>query len=307
MPISFVFSTVACPDWSIEKVATEARAMGYDGVELRTLGEGSTKLASDPALSDPAKIRDIFEASGIRPVCLSTSASLHDRDLGASKATYYEVIKHLELASKIGAPMVRIFGQKVEPNETRSVVLQRIASRVLPLAERAGELGIELLFENAGSFSVAKEWWWLLNLINHPMVGLSWNLATAAAADAAERGGGMAVTMLHSRIKLVKVKDTKIGQGIGFTPLGEGDMNVPLFLKKLRGIGYEGPISVEWDRLWLPSLTPAEEYLPDALARLKKWNGEIDELMAEGRKEAAKVANKKAPKTRAELRTVAAK
>lgn len=307
MPIPFAFSTVACPDWSIEKVAEQAKSMGYEGVELRTLGGGSTKLASDPALSDPAKIRDILAASGIKPVCLSTSSSLHDRDAGASKASYYEINKHLEMAAAIGAPMVRIFGQKVSPNEHRNGVLERIASRIPPLAEKAGELGIELLFENAGSFAMAKEWWWLLNMINHPMVGISWNLANAAAADPHERGGGMAVTMLNSRIKLVKVKDTKIGQGIGFTALGDGDCNIPLFLKKLRGIGYEGFISVEWDRLWLPSLAPAEEYLPDALARLKKWMAEIDELMAEGRKEAAKTANKKAPKSFAELKAVGVK
>ena len=307
MPISFAFSTVACPDWSIEKVVTQARAMGYDGVELRTLGEGSTKLASDPALSDPAKIRELFAASGVTPICLSSSCSLHDRDAGASKAIHYEVLKHLEFAAKIGVPRLRIFGRTVGRGETPSVVLQRIAARVLPLADKAGELGIELLFENAGSFSVAKDWWRLFNLINHPMVGLAWNLATAAAVDPAERGGGMAVTMLHSRIKLVKVNDAKIGQAIGFTALGDGDMNVPLFLKKLRGIGYEGPLCVEWDRLWLPSLAPADEYLPDALARLKKWNAEIDVLMAQGRAAAAKTANKKAPKTVAELITVAAK
>ncbi len=307
MPISYAFSTVACPDWSIEKVAEQARAFGYDGVELRTFGQGSTKIASDPALSDPARVRDVLAACGIAPVCLATSSSLHDPDAGAGKAGYYEIMKHIELAAALGAPRVRLFGQKVAINETRSVVIQRIASRIPALAEKAGELGIELLFENAGSFCIAKEWWWLLNLINHPMVGLSWNLANAAAVDPAERGGGMAVTMLNSRIKLVKVKDLKIGEGAGFTALGDGDCNVPLFLKKLRGIGFEGPVCVEWDRIWLPSLTPAEEYLPDALARLKKWQSEIDELMAEGRKEAAKTAGKRAPKTMAELKAVGAK
>lgn len=307
MPTSFAFSTVACPDWSIEKVAQQAKAFGYTGVELRTFGQGSTRIASDPALSDPSKVRDVLAASDIKPICLATSSSLHDPDAGASKASYYEIIKHIELAAAIGAPSIRLFGQKVGVNETRSVVIQRIASRIPALAERAGESGVEILFENAGSFSAAKEWWWLLNLINHPIVGLSWNLASAAAVDPAERGGGMAVTMLNSRIKLVKVKDLKIGEGTGFTALGDGDCNVPLFLKKLRGIGYEGPICVEWDRIWLPSLTPAEEYLPDALERLKKWDAEIDELMAEGRKDAAKQAGKRAPKSMAELKEVGAK
>jgi len=307
MPIQFAFSTVACPTWSIDQVAQQASAMGYDGVELRTLGAGGTKIASDPALSDPAKVRDLLAASNVKCLCLSSSATLHGRDDGAGKASYYEVGKLIDMAAALGAPMLRVFGLKVEPGETRNNVIQRIASRIPALAEKAGDLGIQIVFENAGSFALAKEWWWLLNIVDHPMVGMCWNVANAAAADPAERGGGMAVTMLNSRIRMVKVKDTKIGQGVGFVPLGDGDVNIPLFLKKLRGIGFEGPISVEWDRAWLPSLAPAEEYLPDALARLKKWMAEIDELLAEGRKEAMKTALKRAPKSMSELRAAAAK
>lgn len=302
MAIRFAFSTVACPDWTLEKVAQQARAMGYDGVELRTLGEAGGRIASDPALSDPAKVRSILQGEGIEPVCLSTSAALHHRELGASKTEYYEIVKYLETAAAIGCPFVRIYGLKVMPGENRNSVIQRIASRVPPLAEKATELGVQLLFENAGSFCMAKEWWWLLNLVNHPMVGLCWNVANAAAADPNERGGGMAVTMLNSRIRLAKVKDTKFGEGVGFLPLGDGDVNLQLFLKKLRGIGYDGYLSVEWDRAWLASLAPAEEHLPAALATLKKWMAEIDELMATGRKEAEKAAGKKPPKKMAEVK-----
>lgn len=302
MAIRFAFSTVACPDWTIDKVADQAKAMGYDGVELRTLGEAGGKIASDPALSDPAKVRAALAAAGVEPVCLSTSAALHHRELGASKTEYYEIVKYMETAAAIGCPLVRIYGLNVMPGENRNAVIQRIASRVPALAEKAVELGVQLLFENAGSFSAAKEWWWLLNLVDHPMVGMSWNVANAAAADPNERGGGMAVTMLNSRIKLVKVKDTKFGEGVGFLPLGEGDVNIELFLKKLRGIGYDGYISVEWDRAWLPSLAPAEEYLPLALATLKKWTAQIDELMAEGRKEAEKAAGKRPPRKMADVK-----
>ena len=39
-----------------------------------------------------------------------------------------------------------------------------------------------LLIENAGGFATAKQWWWLLNLVDHPRVGLVWNAANAAAA-----------------------------------------------------------------------------------------------------------------------------
>lgn len=302
MAIRFAFSTVACPDWPIDRVVAEAKAMGYDGVELRTLGPGSGELASDPALTAARKTADAFADSGVEPVCLSTSVALHARDTGADKAIYFETMKQLELARAIGCRYVRLFGLKVMPGEDRQSVIRRIASRIPPLADKAGEMGIELLFENAGSFCGAKEWWWLLNLIEHPMVGLLWNVANAAAADVNERGGGMAVTMLNSRIRIAKVKDTHFGEGAGFCQLGDGDCDIERFLKKLRGIGYDGYVTVEWDKAWLPSLAPAEEYLPEALKRMKDWLKAMEEWTEKGRTSAAKFAKKNTPKSREELK-----
>ncbi len=81
MPIQLAFSTVACPDWTLEKVVEQAKAMGYAGVELRTLGDTSggataAMVACDPALSDPASVRRLFDDASIVPICLSTSISL---------------------------------------------------------------------------------------------------------------------------------------------------------------------------------------------------------------------------------------
>ena len=296
MAIKLAFSTVACPDWTIEKVAKQAAEMGYQGVELRTLGAGGGQLASDPALGDPAKTRDTLQASGIEPVCLSTSLALHHKDSTATKESHWQVKSSLELAAAIGCKAVRVFGYDIATGESRHSAIQRIAEHVTPLADAAGALGVQLLFENIGSIAKGKEWWWLLNVVDNPMVGLCWNVANAAAAG---EPSSVSVSMLNSRIRLAKVKDTRIGEGSGFVPLGEGTVGIEPFIKRLLGIGYEGYVSVEWDRLWLPALTPAEEYLPDAHQRIKGWLDAVAEAEEKGRAAAAKVAAKNAPKPRA--------
>lgn len=297
MAIKLAFSTVACPNWTIEQVARQAQQMAYAGVELRTLGGSSSALACDPALTDPKKVRDVLTAFDVEPACLSTSTALHHRDRKAIRAAQSQLVRDLELAAQIGCPYVRIFGNEVGPGEDRRSAIQRIAERVAPLADKGGELGVSLLFENAGSFCGAKEWWWLLNLIEHPMVGLSWNAANAAAIG---ESPVVSIPTLNSRIQLVKAKDLRVGEGTGFVPLGEGSVGMEVLVKRLLGIGYEGYISVEWDRLWLQSLEPAEQYLPQAHQRLKKWLDDIAELEEQARlareKAAAKAAAKAAPK-----------
>lgn len=266
MAIKLAFSTVACPDWTLEEVARKAQEMGYQGVELRTLGAGGSSLASDPALTDPQKAGKILKAFGIEPVCLSTSVALNHRAESASRAAGWEAQNYVDMAVALGCPFVRFFGYEVKPGDSRQAAMQRIADRVGLLVDYAGEKGVTVLLENAGSFNKAKEWWWLFNLVDHPMLGLCWNVANAAAAG---ESPSISVPVLNQRIRLAKVKDTVVGEGSGFVPLGEGTVGIDQFIRRLLGIGYEGYVSVEWDRAWLPSLAPAEEYLPDAAKRLK--------------------------------------
>lgn len=298
MPIKLAFSTVACPEWTIEQVARQAKQMGYAGVELRTLGPGGTVIASDPSLGDAKTVRDALRKEGIEPVCLSTSVSLHHRQAGDAHRAGLQVRQSLEMAAEIGAPAVRIFGHEVLPGESRRSVIQRIASRVPPLAERAGDLGVKLLFENGGSINTAQDWWWLFNLVQHPMVGVCWNVATAAAFG---EGPAVSVPVMNSRIGLAKVKDTVIGEGSGYVPLGEGTVEIEHFIKRLLGIGYDGYVVVEWDRAWLPALAPAEEVLPKARETLNGWIASISESIDKSKPKLAKEAAKNAPKKRAEL------
>ena len=291
MAIKLAFSTVACPQWSLETVAQRAEEMGFDGIELRTMGPGGSSFASEPTLSDAGKVSAILGDHGIEPVCLSTSCALHHRDTTAAHRAVWQIREALELASKIECPFVRIFGNEVGPGETQNTVLMRIADRVASLADRAGELGVQILFENAGSLGRAKQWWVLLNLVQHPMLGLCWNVANAASAG---ESPAVSVPILNNRIRMAKVKDMNVGDGSGFVPLGEGSVGIDQFVKRLMGIGYRGYISVEWDRAWLQELAPAEEYLPDARARLGAIFQDIEDARAPKAAKARKEAEAKA-------------
>ena len=46
---------------------------------------------------------------------------------------------------------------------------------------------------------------------------------------------------------------------------------VERFVEVMRGIGYGGFITFEWDKAWLPVLADPEEALPLAATTLREW------------------------------------
>ena len=72
-----------------------------------------------------------------------------------------------------------------------------------------------------------------------------------------------------ARSSILQVKDAKFSSlGASYCKLGEGDVPVEKFLTRLRGIGYGGWVTYEWEKAWLPNLAPPEEALPDAIKKL---------------------------------------
>ena len=74
--MKFAFSTVACPKWDFDTIATRAKEYGYDGVEIRGFLNESILTASNVFLTDPAKLRSLFKYHDIEIACLASSISM---------------------------------------------------------------------------------------------------------------------------------------------------------------------------------------------------------------------------------------
>ena len=72
--IRTALSTVACHESTIEDVIELYLGASFDGVEMRTFGDGSAYFACDPALTSTVKLRSMLEASGVSVCSLATSA-----------------------------------------------------------------------------------------------------------------------------------------------------------------------------------------------------------------------------------------
>jgi sugar phosphate isomerase/epimerase len=289
--MKFAFSTVSCPTWDFETIIARAKEYGYDGVEIRGFLNESILTAANVFLSDPGKMRKQFADAGLEIACLASSISFtQNRKRDAKLAN--DLRMYIDTAEQLGCSTVKVFDTQVKAGQSRQMAGVGLGDWLVQSADYAAEKDICIVIENALSFRGSKEMWQLVDRLNHPSIGVCWDLFNAAIIG---EKPALSVPTLNSKICYAQVKDATFGPlGATYVKLGEGDVQVRNFIRRLRGIGYEGFVTVEWEKAWLPNLAPAEEILPDAIQKLKDWDTKLEmsdwEAAAEAKKPAKAVA-----------------
>lgn len=250
--VKLAFSTLACPRWSVEEVAAAAKQYGYEGVEIRLI-DGRVV---DPSLprGHRGRVRKTFSAADIPIVALDTSVK------AAADPSVTELVGMLELASEWGAPIVRVFGGGASTDSARRFLGE--------VAAKAQDLGVTIALETHDEFSSAEV---VAEVLRNtpPSVGALWDVAHTYRAG---EDAGTVLGLLDGRIAHVHVKDARRDGSL--TLLGDGEVPVRDSLEALASAGYDGWISVEWEKHWHPELPEPEVALPQFAAVLRSWNAD---------------------------------
>lgn len=251
--MKIAFSTVACPEWTLERVAAAAREAGYLGVELRGFGDGSRAFASDPFLIDAMKVRRVLDQVGVRVASLATGvrydAPINPPMVGHflvdQEASVHAAKRAVDVAAAIEAPFVRVFGFEIQGADRPANALERIAQRLYHTCDHARTTGVQVALENGGSFARASDLASMIDRVKHTLMRGAYSIQTGALAgdDPAE-----AVAMLGERLTIVKVRPYVNGAPAAV------DANDPLIARtfaRLREIGYTGWVVYELDRAWI--------------------------------------------------------
>ncbi len=270
------FSTVACPDWTLEQVCRCGADWGYDGVELRTFGPSSAGFASDPALTSAEKVRRVVGQAGLEAAVISTGVGFAEpirplligRVISDTERSVREAKSAIDLAASIECPLVRVFGFEYPASEKRRSALRRVVERLSQAADGARHSGVRLVLENGGSFSTAEDVAEVLAGVNSDLVGAAYSIAVGhLAGDEPDE----AVRLLGDKLWVYKLKDRDKDQQPCL--IGRGGIPCRAAVGALAGAGFKGWVSVEWDRAWVPGVAGAETVLPDAIKRVYEWAG----------------------------------
>jgi sugar phosphate isomerase/epimerase len=284
MAIKLAFSTVACPKWDFDTIAAKAKEYGYHGVEIRGFLNESILTASNVFLTDPAKLKSLFNYHGIEIACLASSIAMTGNKR-RDKRLAEDCKRFIDTAAQLDCKLVKIFDTEVHPGQSRASAGIAFGNWLLPLGDYAAQRDISIVVENTLSFRSAKELWLILDRISHPSVGVCWDLFNAVQIG---EPPSVSVPVLNSKIQYVQVQDATIGAlGATYCKLGEGEVPVEKFIRRLLGIGYDGWITFEWEKAWLPNIAEPEEVLPDAAKKLENWINPPEEEDPKAKKKAA--------------------
>lgn len=254
------FSTLACPNWTLAQVIKIAEASGYDGIELRFL-ENEDSLWKLPAFQGAGlgqSHRQIADA-GLRVSCVDTSCRFDSTEPSERERWILEGERMAEVAAGLGAPGIRVFGDRVQPGADRQSTRAWISDCLAALDERIAPRGLQVWLETHGDFSTACE---VRAILSHcSAIGIVWDPASAFL-EPGERPveNGMA---LRDFIRHVHIKDLHRHQQ-GWSPALTADGEFPLAeIRAVLGqLNYTGFLSFEWEKKWHPTIAAAEIAVP---------------------------------------------
>jgi len=270
--MKLAFSTLACPNWNFSEITSAAKDFGFDGIEVRGLGEDIFAVSAPPFSERelPETIRKLG-AQRLSIPCFSSACCL--KSVENRRENIGEITEYIRLAGKLSTPYVRVLADRA-PAPEGDVDDEAVVSQLVELAPVAEENGVTLLVETNGAYADTERLLLLLQRVASDAVAALWDMhhPYRIAGESPEK----TVQTLGSYIKHVHIKDSAVFSAAGFdlTLVGEGKVPVAECVDILRRGGYDGYFSFEWEKLWHPEIPEPEIAIPHYMTYLRK-NGFI--------------------------------
>jgi len=248
------FSTLGCAERTLPEILAVAKAFGIPKIELRGTDDIIDNRENPRFFKEnQPHTLSLFKEAGVSVQVLDASCQLHREDiylesLAEAKAT-------IAIASELGIPFVRIFGDKIE--EDKDDCLARICDGTKALCKFAEDKNVTVLFESHGDFNCKKNLSVIANALkDQANFGIIWDVGKTHQAY--EKDPLTFYEAFKGKILHVHIKDV-IGT-VSDEPIvpGKGDVDIVSILKKLSEDGFKGAVSLEWERRWHPWVEPIE-------------------------------------------------
>lgn len=260
------FSTLGCPDWSLDKILHFATAHGFAAIELRGL-QRNLDLPTHPAFSPDhidATRRQIAD-NGIKIACVSSSARMGEEDPAKRDHELADGRRFIDLAKTLGAPYVRVFGDGAGIAKGQSppdALKTRVSAGLHELGDYSADKNVTVIIESHDNFTASSTLSDVLQAAHSDHVALLWDAHHTFATSGEDPE--FTVQKLGRWIRHTHLKDsTGTGEDRKYVLTGRGNVPVRRQLDALHSIGYRGYFCFEWEKVWHPDLADPEIAIAD--------------------------------------------
>jgi fatty-acyl-CoA synthase len=258
--MKLAFSTLGCPDWTWTEIYSMASDLGYNGIEIRGLGEEITAARAKPFL--PEEIDNTLQALqklSLEISCLSSNAVLCTPEGFALAPS--EISEYISLAEKLGAKYVRILAD-ANPAPSGDVDDASLILLLKRLAIPAAVANVILLVESNGVFADTNRLRALIEAVDSPAVQVLWDVHHPFRyfGESPEETWAN----IGDYVRYVHMKDSLVtGEGkIRYQMVGSGDLPLASVFATLTKAGYDGYVSLEWVKRWSNELEDGSVVFP---------------------------------------------
>jgi len=248
--MKFSFSTLGCPDWSWKEILSSAKDLHMQGVEVRCIAN-ELYLPNCREFSEEKIERTMsrLKEAGLCVPVLDSNAVLAVPD--KAKASMSEAKAYINLAARIGTPYVRVMCIDVpQPGECDLDLCLQLYSELCAYGE---PLGVCPLLETNGPLGDSKVLAELMAQVPSENKGVVWDIHHPYRYFG--ESPSKTYANLSALLRHVHIKDSVLEDGkITYRMLGKGDIPVKETIMLLKEIGYDGFISLEWVKKWIPEL-----------------------------------------------------
>ena len=279
--------TMGTPEYTVFEAIELFHQIGLDGAEIVVQDNYKSGLPIDCPQKLLEQVKACAEQNGIEIIALtpynSRFNSLNEDERQSEIRGIEKVIDYCEY---LGAKVIRIYGDNIAPGEENDRWDEKRAKLVesmRTLGDIAAKKGVTLVIENHFNTMTmsAKQTADTIREIDHPNVKILYdqaNLTFTGCEDWQE-----AVQIQQGLVSYMHVKDLVFkGQNHAFVGnddvshpdedsrnvitriVGEGIIEWPAILRQMKADGYDGWLSLEYERRWHP------DDIPDASIGMKQ-------------------------------------
>jgi sugar phosphate isomerase/epimerase len=269
------FSTLGCPDWSLEQILAFAREHKFAGIEIRGI-QRELDLTKSKHFNTPTAIsetRTLLKDKNIRIVGLGSSAAMHHSAAADREKSFDEARRFIDLASKVDCPYVRVLPDKLPKEGDKTGTLKLITEGLLAMADHCKGSGVSVLMETHGDVVRVDDIETVMKGVgSHPNAGLVWdisNMWTITKETPAEVYPRLKKWIRHTHLKDLKEVEGKDQ----YTLLSMGEVPVFEAVDLLTKGGYKGFYSFEWEKLWHPEIEEPDVAIAQYSSKMREHFG----------------------------------